>query len=171
MSRFCAIINTWNKRSLNTLQFEIIIQKVRFPSYSSFSFGNNLNQGSKACKMHFLCEQCKHLLGGNRNFPCQCGEYYLTSYIFKVSHNSYPCMHHFQYIPAPKHSERSIIYFMFLILWKFLLFRTTFNFPIFERWKLKSWVKSHFGKICTSKFLQVPLHEGRCRTGIGNYNN
>ena len=112
--------------------------------------------------MHFLCEQCKHLLGGNRNFPCQCGEYYLTSYIFKVSHNSYPCMHHFQYIPAPKHSERSIIYFMFLILWKFLLFRTTFNFPIFERWKLKSWVKSHFGKICTSKFLQVPLHEGRC---------
>ena len=68
--------------------------------------------------MHFLCEQCKHLLGGNRNFPCQCGEYYLTSYIFKVSHNSYPCMHHFQHIPAPKHSDNSIMYFMFLILWK-----------------------------------------------------
>ena len=64
--------------------------------------------------MHFLCEQCKHLLGGNRNFPCQCGEYYLTSYIFKVSHNSYPCMHHYQHIPTQILKQFN---YMFHVFW------------------------------------------------------
>ena len=57
------------------------------PFYQFYCWNDYLKQGSQP-----LCisssGQRMHLFEANRNFPCQCGEYYLSSYIADTTHNS-----------------------------------------------------------------------------------